>query len=132
MKRALSVTLVAGLILTATRCNPFAPDHTVALGVSKLDAPATVAADNTIDVVLTVEVNGCESFDRITVERGVTGATLTAWGKDESVGRKGVTCPQVLQLQPHSVQILPPFADPFTITVPRDRLSPLTATVRTQ
>lgn len=126
------MALCAGLVLLAARCNPFAPDQTVALGVSKLEAPETVAPDNTITVVLTVEVNGCERFDGIAVQRDASGATLTAWGKDASIGRKGVTCPQILMLQTHSVQILPPFNDPFTVTVPRDRLSPLTATVRTQ
>lgn len=130
MKPATSV-LLSGLLAFAG-CNLFAPDQTVVLGVSKLEAPATVAADNTIDVVLSVEVNGCERFDRITLQRDASGATLTAWGRDLSKGEKGVTCPSILKLEPHSVQLLPPFSDPFTITVLRGQLSPLTATVRTR
>jgi hypothetical protein len=123
--------VLSGLIACAG-CNPFAPDQTVVLSVSGLEAPATVAAGNTISVVLSVDVNGCERFDRITVNRNVSGATLTAWGTDGSKGSKGVTCPEILKLESHTVQILPPFTDPFTITVPRGRLSPLTASVKTQ
>ena len=129
MKTVSSVLLCSGLLLGGG-CNPLAPKQMVVLGVSKLDAPATVAAGSTLTVVLTVETGGCVSFDRIEVTRDAGGANLTAWGVDAN--RKGINCPDILLETPHSYDFKPPFQSPFTIQVQRGRLSPLTATVQVQ
>lgn len=132
MKNALSVTLATALLLVAAHCNPFEPDQSVELGVSKMDVPSTVASGTPFDVVLTVELGGCLSFDRIDVERSETSASFTVWGKDASIGRKGVYCTDNLLLEPHTYTVKPPFSGPFNVSVNRGRLSPLTATVQVQ
>jgi hypothetical protein len=119
------VALVAGCGLTD-------PDQSVILGVSKLDAPTTVASGSTITAVLTVTLGGCLSFDHIQVDRDANGAMITVWGNDSSKGNKGIVCTSDLVIQSHSVQLDPPFANSFTIEVNRDRLSPLTAVVQVQ
>jgi hypothetical protein len=101
------------------------------LGVSKLEAPATIAVGSTLTIVMTVETGGCVSFDHIDVSRDASGAILTAWGVDIS-NRRGTTCPAILVETPHSYDFKPPFQSQFTIQVQRGRLSPLTATVQVQ
>jgi hypothetical protein len=130
MKTVSSVLLCSGLLL-GSACNPLEPGQPVVLGVSKLDAPTTVAAGSTLTVVLTVETGGCVSFDRIEVTRDASGANLTAWGVDIS-NRRGTVCPDILIETPHRYDFKPPFQSPFTIQVQRGRLSPLTATVQVQ
>ena len=132
MKRALSIALFAELLLSAASCNPFEPDQTVVLAVSKIDAPSTVVAGTPFDVVLTVDTGGCRSFERMDVVRSQMGVSFTVWGKDGSKGRSDVTCPDNLILEPHTYQVKPPFSGPFNIYVNRGRLSPLTATVQVQ
>lgn len=126
--------LLLGLILSVTFCNPFGtgPDQSVELGVSKIDVPSTVTAGSSFNVVLTVETGGCLSFDRIDVVRSETAANFTVWGKDASIGTKGVTCLSILREEPHTYEVKPPFSGPFTVVVNRGRLSPLTATVQVQ
>jgi hypothetical protein len=131
MKRILSIALL-GLLVTPTGCNPFAPDQSVELEVSKLDAPASIAPGSSFAVVLTVVLGGCLSFDRIDVDRSTTHATFTVWGKDASKGRKDIVCPDILIEELHTYQLNPPFANPFQITVNRGPLTPLTATVQIQ
>jgi hypothetical protein len=120
-----AVALVAGCGLTD-------PDQSVILGVSQLDAPATVASGSSITAVLTVDLGGCLSFDHIQLDRDANGAMITVWGNDSSKGHKGIVCTSNLVLQSHSVQLDPPFANSFTIEVNRNRLSPLTAVVQVQ
>src|ERR1051325_10088246 len=134
MKRALSVAFLAGLILSATRCNPFEPkpDQSVELGVSKVEVPATVTGGTAFNVVLTVELGGCLSFDRIDVVRSETAANLTVWGKDDSKGVKGVNCPSIAREESHTYEVTPPFSGPFTVQVNRGRLSPFIETVQVQ
>jgi hypothetical protein len=112
--------------------NPFGPDQSVTLDVSKIDAPTTVASGTPITVVLTVTTGGCLSFDRIEVSRDVSGAHITVWGRDAAKGKTGVLCPANLVNEPHSYQFDPPFADPFTIQVDRGRLAPLQTSVDVQ
>jgi len=131
MKRILSVALL-GLLVSPIGCNPFAPDQSVELSVSKLDAPASIASGSSFAVVLTVVLGGCLSFDRIDVARSETAANFTVWGKDASKGRKDIMCPDNIFEEPHTYQLNPPFTNPFQITVNRGRLSPLTATVQVQ
>lgn len=130
MKSALCVVASLSLVVAGCR-NPFAPDQTTELGVSKLDAPSTVAANSTLEVTLSVVLGGCLSFDRIQVDRYTGGATLTVWGKDASIGRK-VACPAYIKEEPHTVRFDPPFSSAFNVTVNRGRLSPLMATVQVQ
>lgn len=132
MKKVLSATLLAALSFSAGGCNPFEPDQSVQLGVSALDAPSSVNAGTAFNIVLTVQTGGCLSFDRIDVVRAETSVSFTVWGKDASKGRSGITCPQILRLEPHTYEVKPPYSGPFSVFVDRGRLSPLTATVQVQ
>jgi hypothetical protein len=128
MRKNLSVLAVGTLALLACT-NPSATNGKVVLDVEKIDAPATIAASSPLDVVLTVTTGGCVSFDQIRVERGAGSASLTAFGKD--FRRDG--CLDIGFSEPHTFRIEPPFAvGQFTITVTRDRLAPLVATVQVQ
>jgi hypothetical protein len=132
MKTVLFAVSLAGMLVFLEGCNPFAPDQSVRLGVSQLDAPQTIPAGTTLTVVLTVQLGGCLSFDRIVIERTSANATLTAMGTSAAKGKKDVSCPLDIFYEPHTVQLDPPFSSPFTITVIRDGLSPLTASVQIQ
>jgi hypothetical protein len=132
MKRAWFGIGVACLVGAAVACNPFAPDQSVVLGVEKIDAPATSPVGSPLTVVLTVIVNGCQSFDHLEAMSVAAGASLTAWGVDHTIGNKGVVCPEIIKNESHSHQFNPAVRGPFQITVGRGRLSPLTATVQVQ
>jgi hypothetical protein len=132
MKRSLFGILVVAVGAVAA-CNPFAPDQSVILNVTQLDAPAMITAASPLTVVLTVTVGGCVTFERIAVVRGVSGASMIAWGRDGAKG-KNVACPQDIRFEPHSYQFDPPFPSQsaFTIQVQRGRLGPLNTTVQVQ
>ena len=133
MKTFLFGIAVAGFAAASTACsNLGAPDQSVILGVTKLDAPATIIAGNPLTVTLTVEIDGCSGFDHLEVGRGASGASIRAWGRDASIGRSEVVCPSIIKYEPHSHTFEPPFPSSFTVQVPRGRLSPLTATVQVQ
>lgn len=123
---------VACLVGAAVACNPFAPDQSVVLGVTKIDAPATVASGTAITIVLTVTTGGCLSFDHIDVSRNASSANMTVWGRDATIGRKGVVCTLVGVSDAHSYQFDPPFSSSFTIQVNQGRLAPLQAVVQVQ
>jgi len=130
MRTVSSVVLLCGLIFAQVGCNPFAPDQSIVLDVTKLDAPATIATGDALPVTLTVTVGGCKTFDHIAVVRDLSGASFTAWGRDAAKGRKDIVCPQNIEYEPHSYQLLPPYQNPFTLQVQRGRLAPLTTTVQ--
>ena len=132
MKRFLFAIGAVGVVCLPIACNPFAPDQSVVLGVSKLDAPATISPGSALTVVLTVTTGGCKTFDHIEVERAASLASFTVWGRDGAKGAKNVTCPAYIVDTPHSYQLDPPFQSPSTVQVDRGRLSPLTATVQVQ
>jgi hypothetical protein len=132
MKRLLFAIGVVGVVSLPIACNPFAPDQSVVFGVTQLDAPATISPGSTLTVVLTVTTGGCKTFDHIEVERTASFASLTAWGADGAIGAKNVSCPAIIVDTPHSYQLDPPFQSPFTVSVSRGRVSPLTATVQVQ
>lgn len=131
MKSALFGAVVVAVVAVGA-CNPFAPDQSVLLGVSKLEAPATIAAGSPLTVVLTVTTGGCKTFDRIAVERDPSAVSLTPWGTDGAIGKKNIMCPANIIDTPHSIRLDPPFQSPFVILVPREGLDPLTATVQIQ
>jgi hypothetical protein len=132
MTRAWFGMAVVSLVTVAVACNPFAPDQSVLLGVEKMDAPATSPLGSPLTVVLTVTINMCQSFDHIEATSVASGASLTAWGVDASIGNKDVTCPTIIKSEAHSYQFNPSVRGPFQITVDRGRVSPLTATVQVQ
>jgi hypothetical protein len=132
MKSFLFGTAVAGFVAMSTACNPFAPDQSVVLDVTKLDAPAAIAAGNPLTVTLTVAIDGCSGFHHLEVQRGASDASITVWGRNASIGRSDVVCPSIIKYEPHSYTFAPPFPSSFTVQVPRGRLSPLTATVQVQ
>jgi hypothetical protein len=133
MKRLLLGIAVVGLTASPLACrNPFAPDQSVRLGVTQLDAPTAITAGSSLTVTLTVTTGGCLSFDRFEVERQASSARLIVWGRDGAKGRTDVMCPQDLRPEPHSYTFDPPFQSPFTVQVDRGRLSPLIAVVQVQ
>jgi len=132
MQRAWFGISVACLVGAAVACNPFAPDQSVVLGVEKMDAPATSPVGSPLTVVLTVLVNGCQSFDHLEATSVASGASLTAWGLDHTIGNKGIVCPSIIRGEAHSYQFNPAARGPFQITVDRGSVSPLTATVQVQ
>ena len=132
LKRAWFGFGVGCLVGAAVACNPFAPDQSVTLDVSKIDAPTAVATGTPITVVLTVTTGGCKSFDRIEVNRDVGGAHMTVWGRDGAKGRKDIMCPANIVFEPHSYQFDPTFANSFAILVDRGRLPPLQKRVQVQ
>lgn len=132
MKRAWFGIGAACLVGVVVACNPFAPDQSVILGVQKIDAPATSPVGSPLTVVLTVLVNGCQSFDHLEATSDASGASLTAWGLDHTIGNKGVVCPDVIKSEAHSHQFSPSVRGAFQITVGQGRLAPLTATVQIQ
>jgi hypothetical protein len=122
----IGVALVAG-------CNVFtSPDQSVMLSVEKIDAPATSPVGAPLTVVLTVIMNGCQSFDHLEAKSAASGASLTAWGVDATIGNKNVVCPSILKSEPHSYEFTPPTRGTFGITVDQGRMPPLTATVQVQ
>ncbi|MEO8910451.1 MAG: hypothetical protein ABI408_09505 [Gemmatimonadaceae bacterium] len=126
---------MAALLASGTACrgiNPFATDQSVILGVTNLDAPATIAAGGTLTVTLIVSTGGCVRFDHLEVSRGQSNASITAWGIDSSKGNKYLACPENIVSEPHSQSFDPPFQGTFTVAVNRGRLSPLTATIQVQ
>src|SRR5205823_3531662 len=113
MKTVSSLGIFLGLVGTLAGCNPFAPDQSVQLDVTKLDAPATISSGDALTVTLTVTLNGCERFDHIAVSRDLSDASFTVWGIDASKGRKDIACPSIIKSDPHSYRLLPPFGNPF-------------------
>jgi hypothetical protein len=133
MERYLFGLVVAVLVALPVGCsNPVAPDQRVILDVTKLDAPATIAAGTPLTVVLAVTTGGCRTFDHIEVVRTSSGASLFAWGTDVSVGRVGIACPADIRIELHSYTFDPPFQSTFSLWIARGRLAPLTATVQVQ
>lgn len=121
-----AVALVAG-------CSVFtSPDQSVILSVEKIDAPATSPVSTPLTVVLTVTVNGCQSFDHLEGKSAASGASLTAWGVDATIGNKDVVCPTIIKSEAHSYQFTPSTRGPFGIIVDQGRMPPLTATVEVQ
>jgi hypothetical protein len=104
----------------------------VVLDVSKLDAPATIAAGSPLTAVLTVTVGGCTSFENIVANRSASGASLVAYGRNAAKGRKNVSCPADVRSESHSYAFDPPSRGEFTIQVQRGSGSRLTATVQVQ
>ena len=126
MKKALSAVAVGTLALLACK-NPAETNQAVVLDVEKIEAPATISATSPLDVVLTVMTGGCVTFDKIQVQRGSANASLTALGTDSR--RNG--CLDIGFVGPQTVRVEPPFTPgTFTITVNRDHLAPLVATVQ--
>ena len=132
MKPFLSAIVFAVAAAIGGCRNPFAPDQSVVLDVTQLDAPTTISTGSPLSVVLTVVTGGCKSFDHIEAQRQAASASLTAWGRDGAKGRKDIMCPDNIVYEPHSYRFEPPFQSPFTVTVNRGRLSPLIATVQVQ
>src|SRR5258706_13706562 len=88
----------------------------VQIGVHKLDAPATVAPGGSLDVVLTVEIGGCTSFNHITAVRSGSQISLSAWGKVFTPPNNGF-CPDNLLYEQHTYRLEPPFPTKFTLIV---------------
>ena len=108
--RMLAALAPAVLILTACQ-NPLLPKQETVLGVSKVEAPATVVAAQPFTVKLTVNFGGCVRFDRFETRGSGSQLEVTAVGIDNS-GRN-MACPDVLFSVPHDLTV--PGASPGTL-----------------
>jgi|SRR6266853_5331135 len=109
--------IVAGLGACSDSAGPGRQNpEIVQIGVDKLDAPATVAPDAPLDVVLNVEVGGCTSFDHITAVRSGSQINLSAWGKVFTPPNNGY-CMDYLLHESHTIRLEPPFPTKFTLIV---------------
>lgn len=130
MKRFLSVMAVVGFVAAPLACNPFAPDQSVVLAVSNLEAPYASPLGTPVTVVLTIGVNGCERFARINQNVVSSDIVLAAVGTNSALGRKDISCPASFTTEVHSVVIEEPPPPPFTVTVVQPRgVQPLRAEV---
>ena len=130
MKRFLSVVAVLGFVAAPLACNPFAPDQSVTLAVSNLEAPYANVPGTPVTVVLSVGVNGCERFDRISQMLVNTDIVLAAVGTNSALGRKDVLCPASFSTEVHGVVIEEPPTPPFSVVVIQPRgAQPLRAEV---
>lgn len=107
----------------------FGPDQSVILQVSEIDAPASISAGSPLSVVLKVTTGGCRRFDRIEMTRVTTGANVTVWGDDSSIGRKDIMCPADMRTESHTMVFTPPFQSTFTISVYHGRMPGIARTV---
>ena len=129
MKRGL-LALGVTLAFSSSGCGRiFGPDQSVILRVSEIDAPATISPSSSLSVTLQVTTGGCRRFDRIEIDRVATGANVTVWGHDGSIGRKEIMCPADLRVEPHTIVFNPPFGSTFTISVYHGRLPGISETV---
>jgi hypothetical protein len=136
MKPVLSVCSIAFLLvisLSGCRDTAATTNDLVTLNTETLNAPPTIAAGATLTVALSVDVGNCLGFDHIQATRTTSQVDLVVWGSDARVGNPGIgitcTAPAV---ETHEFQLAPPFQSPFTVTVDRGRLPPLTAIVQVQ
>lgn len=132
MKIVPSAMSVIALLTLPIGCDLFGPDQSVILPVTKLDAPATASAGSPFTVTLTVRTGGCTSFDRIDVQKMPGGARVVPWGHNLALGEKGISCPADVRENPHTVQMDPPFSNPFYVNVEQGRMPPVTAVVQVQ
>lgn len=130
MKNAFGVVAVAVMVMGA--CNPFAPDQTVILQVDALSASPFIEPGSSLMVVLAVTRGGCIIFDHVAEMRRPSSAYLAAIGRNTAKGRPNVSCPTEIRTDPITYTLSPPFQSPFTVTVDRGSLPPLTAIVRVQ
>jgi hypothetical protein len=100
--------------------------------VAKIDAPASIAPEASLSVVLTAVSGGCARFDRTETQRTASGATVTLWGVNPAIGHPDMPCTADIRMEPHTVTFDPPFAGTFTVSVRRPQSDPLTATVQIQ
>ena len=116
--RLVSLALaLAAVALSPLACrNPFS-DESIILAVSQLEAPPYFVRGITGTFVLTVGVNGCERFDRVSQMRVNSQIVLTAVGTNSGLGDKSVSCPAALRTEQHSVVIDQPLPRRFTVFV---------------
>jgi len=131
MKSALLGVVAAALLGSATACiGIFSPTEPIILGVSEIEAPASISPGTPLTVALNVELGGCKRFDRIETERSATGASVTVWGRTRT-GR-GTVCTTDIRFESHSVRFDPPFTSTFTLSVHRGRMPPHQVVVRVE
>jgi hypothetical protein len=129
MNRGRSGLAVAAIVTVLMGCMDSAgptkePTQFQPLPVSKLEAPATVTAGASVDVVLTVGRGACVAFDHISEVRGDSQITLAAWGRELMIP-PGAACIGILIEEPHTYRLDPPFPSRFTILVQPVQFGPL-------
>lgn len=117
--RIVSLGVVAGVLVTSlVGCrDSAAPSSPERIEVTRLDAPATVAAGASVDAVLTVRIGCGLRFDHITEVRSGSEITLTAWG-ERLTPPANTACILIPIEEPHTYRLEPPFPTTFTIVVP--------------
>jgi hypothetical protein len=129
VKSALLGFVGAALVSSASGCaSIFGYDKAVVLAVTEIAAPASIPSGTRLSAVVTVESGGCREFDRLETKRNQSGATFVAWGRDR--GGKNVSCPADVRYDRVPAHFDPPFGSTFTLAAGRDRLAPISVTVR--
>jgi hypothetical protein len=126
-----SVALLSVISLSGCRDTAATTNDLVTLNTETLDAPATIAPGAALTVALSVDVGNCLGFDHIQATRTTSQVDLVVWGSRAGSPGVGITCTAPV-VETHEFQLAPPFQSPFTVTVDRGRLPPLTATVQVQ
>ena len=114
----------AAMLLVFGCTSVTAPPDKFLLSVTKLEAPATVAAGSPIDVVLTLEIGGCQTFDEVRELRFDASVELTVFGKP----LRGCPGQRVVETRAYRIDA-PSSTGSFGVGVYRGALLPLIAYV---
>jgi hypothetical protein len=128
-KTWLGIVAASGLVASAGCHESTAPSPTLALEVTKLEAPSVIAPGASLTVVLTVGTGCGLAFNRVLETRSPTEVILTAVGRTSI---PPIGCIDVLKLEKLSYEIKAPLPSRFTVVVREPgTLAPLTADVLT-
>ena len=116
-RRLVLLALLVSSLLVA--CDPQSPDRTFVIDVRRIEAPATLPADDAFEIRLygIIGPTLCEAFDHYQTRRTAHSIEITAIG----TGLPDRACAQAiseLNGEP-PVVVAPPFAGPFRVTVHR-------------
>lgn len=119
-------SLLALCVLSSQGCrSSSSPARAIVLDVATIDAPGTIAVNQPLDLVLSVERGVCQRFDSIFPQRTQSGIVLTVMGSDPEKG-----CTEQLLREPHAYRVDAPLpVGTFNITVNRAHQTPLTTSV---
>ena len=112
MVRNLAALLPAVVLLAACQ-NPVLHKNETVLGVSAVEAPATVVAAQSFVVKLTVHFGGCVRFDHFDTRDSGSRLEVTAVGIDAS--GPNIACPDILWSAEKELTV--PGASPGTLTL---------------
>jgi len=123
--RALAACLTT---LLASCTDAFGPARAIVLPITEIEAPAEVAAGDTLLVRVSIESGGCRSFKTLDAVRTSDRVTFTARGVDTSGPR--ISCPDDIRTTIREYRAVPPLTDPFSLVARQPQGDQTTRTVR--